>query len=69
MGLLPALGQLTELSLTGNSEVTRAPLAAVDLLLPHLVRLDVGGCSGLKGDPGFKEWVKKHTHVQVKGLK
>jgi hypothetical protein len=69
MGLLPALGQLTELSLSGNAEVTRAPLAAVDLLLPQLCLLHVAGCNGLKGDAGFREWVKQHRHVRVSGLK
>jgi hypothetical protein len=36
LGLLPVLTRLTELSIAGNAQVTRAPLAAIELLLPKL---------------------------------
>jgi hypothetical protein len=58
-GLLPAMGNLSELSIAGNEEVTRAPLAAVELLLPELSVLDLRACTLIEGDQGFKEWLSK----------
>lgn len=65
LGLLPVLTRLTELSIAGNAEVTRAPLAAVELLLPELCVLNVKRCVQIEGDQGFKEWREKHRGMTV----
>jgi hypothetical protein len=64
-GVLPALCLLTQLSLAQNTHVTRAPLAAVDLLQPELQALNVCGCEGIRRDVRFMQWVQRQPQLTV----
>jgi hypothetical protein len=65
LGLLPRLSGLSELSVASNLEVTRAPLAAMELLLPELRVLNVRRCVLMEGDRGFRDWVAQHPGLTV----